>query len=128
MKSNWFDNLYKGAQPHHFEFAKQMRCVPTEAENILWSYLSNKQIQGMKFRRQHPIDNFVLDFYCNQIKLSIEVDGEIHYNEKQREYDNERTTILKSHNIFELRFSNKEVKENIAIVLNEIEQTIRKLK
>lgn len=123
-----FESLYKGAKPIQFEFAQQMRKEPTKAESILWTYLSGKQMQGLKFRRQHPLDNFILDFYCHEIKLSIEVDGEIHQNEMQATYDKERTKYLQDKGINELRFKNETIINRITDALNEIEKTIRQIK
>jgi very-short-patch-repair endonuclease len=58
--------------------ARQMRCKPTPAEKQLWQKLKNKQLLGLKFRRQHSIDRFIVDFYCNEVRLVVEVDGSIH--------------------------------------------------
>nr|MBK9652205.1 endonuclease domain-containing protein [Bacteroidota bacterium] len=128
MNNEHFENLHSTAKPIQFEFAKQMRKEPTKAESILWSYLSDKQMQGLKFRRQHPLGNFILDFYCHQIKLSIELDGEIHQDEKQKEYDCERTKFLIEKGIFEIRFTNDIILDRITDALNEIENTIQQLK
>ncbi len=127
MTNEHFENLHSTAKPIQFVFAAQMRKNPTKAESILWSYLSDKQMQGLKFRRQHSIDNFILDFYCHQIKLSVELDGEIHEDEKQIEYDCERTKFLIEKGIFEIRFSNETILHRITDALNEIENTVRQL-
>ncbi|MBK8846468.1 MAG: endonuclease domain-containing protein [Bacteroidetes bacterium] len=128
MNNEHFENLHSTAKPIQFVFAAQMRKEPTKAESILWSYLSDKQMQGLKFRRQHPLGNFILDFYCHQIKLSIELDGEIHQDEKQKEYDCERTKFLIEKGIFEIRFTNDIILDRITDALNEIENTIQQLK
>ena len=127
LKRN-FDNLYQGAKQVQFEFAKQMRKSPTIAENTLWKYLSNKQMQGLKFRRQHPLGNFILDFYCHEIKLSIELDGETHDEQTQKEYDIVRTKLLNEKGIFEIRFANEIILNHITDALNEIEKTVSQLK
>ena len=92
----------KSNSPHLKLFRKRLRNHSTPAEIELWKYLKNRQIAELKFRRQHSIDNFILDFFCPQIKLGIELDGEQHiYNE---EYDQKRDEILSSYNITILRY------------------------
>jgi very-short-patch-repair endonuclease len=70
--------MYFGATPDIFKKAKELRKCETEAETILWKRLNRNQILGLQFRRQHPIDRFIADFYCAKIKLVVEVDGSIH--------------------------------------------------
>ncbi|MGC1242591.1 MAG: DUF559 domain-containing protein, partial [Chryseosolibacter sp.] len=74
-----------------FRFAKQLRAEMTGAEKFLWSHLSNKQIEGYRFKRQHPIMNYIADFYCHKAKLIIEVDGKIHERPDRIAHDNERS-------------------------------------
>ena len=128
MNREHFENLHSTAKPIQFEFAVEMRKSPTKAEAILWNCLSGKQVQGLKFRRQHPLGSFVLDFYCHQIKLCIELDGKIHQAETQKEYDIERTKLLNDKGIFEIRFANEIILNHITDALNEIEKTVRQLK
>jgi len=85
-------SMYYGATPSTFEKARQLRNKLTPTEAILWEHLKGKQICNTRFRRQHPISIFIVDFYCHAAKLIIELDGKIHL--KNREYDNERTDIL----------------------------------
>ena len=87
--------------------AREMRNNPTPAEDALWSVLRNRQLGGFKFRRQHRILPFILDFYCVQLKLAIEVDGPIH--ELSKEQDEFRTKYLNDLGIDVLRFSNEQV-------------------
>jgi very-short-patch-repair endonuclease len=70
--------MYFGAKPELFKRALEMRKKPTEAEKILWKHIRTFRSEGYIFRRQHPIDIFIADFYCPKLKLVIEVDGEIH--------------------------------------------------
>jgi very-short-patch-repair endonuclease len=70
--------MYFGAKPDIFKLAKELRKAETEAEKILWSKLNRNQILNLQFRRQHPINIFIADFYCPKIKLVIELDGSIH--------------------------------------------------
>ena len=80
-------SMFYNAKPQIFENAKILRGHMTEAEQLLWEILKNKGMQNLRFRAQHPIDIFVADFYCHQLKLIIEVDGEIHELNDQKEYD-----------------------------------------
>ncbi len=98
--------------------ARQMRREATAAENRLWQRLRNKQILGYKFRRQHAIDRFIVDFICNQAQLVIEVDGEIH--DYTQEEDGIRQDFLESQGLRVIRFRNEEVLNNIDGVVKEI--------
>jgi very-short-patch-repair endonuclease len=91
--------------------AKELRKDLTASEKILWSYLRRRQQLGMYFRRQHPYGIYILDFYCFEATLVIEVDGGIHLN--QKEYDEERTRYLESSGLTVLRFRNQEIEKNI---------------
>ena len=101
--------------------AKKLRKNPTLAEARLWSALKNKQLNGLRFRRQHPIGNFILDFYCPSCKLVVEVDGEIHSD--RLEYDDARTCKLAEYGYTVLRFSNERVMNDLPEVLLEIKRT-----
>ena len=90
--------------------AREQRAVPTEAENTLWQYLRRHNLRGFKFRRQHGIERFIVDFYCAKARLIIEVDGPIH--QYQREEDSIRQEYLESHGLKVLRFSNEAVLNN----------------
>ena len=92
----------------------------TEAEERLWTYLSGKKVNGFKFRRQHPINHFILDFYCHEARLSIELDGGYHFTVEQTANDNERTKILEELGLKELRFTNDQVFSDIETVLETI--------
>ena len=81
------ENLFYGASPEIFRRANDLRKRMTPAESALWTLLRNKKLDGYKFRRQHPAKTFILDFYCHSIKLAIELDGGIHKNPIQAEYD-----------------------------------------
>ncbi|TAH02943.1 MAG: leucine--tRNA ligase [Sphingobacteriales bacterium] len=104
--------------------AKEMRKTPTNAENILWLRLKSKALE-FKFRQQHLIDNYIVDFVCISKGLVVEVDGEIHNS--QLEYDAERTKILNQVGFKVIRFTNQEVIDNIDKVLSEIERELNTL-
>jgi len=111
-------DMFYGASPLLFTRARKLREHMTEAEERLWHFLKNKQLKGYKFRRQHPIKDFIADFYCHQVRLVIEVDGEIHHS--QKEYDDGRSYELQALGITVIRFSNAEVLNEITHVLEKI--------
>jgi very-short-patch-repair endonuclease len=103
-------------------FARQMRRKPTPAEDKLWQRIRNKQILNFKFRRQHTINKFIVDFYCGEAQLIIEVDGKIH--EYTQEQDAIRQEFLESLGFKVIRFTNDEVLQEMPRVLSEIATTI----
>ena len=101
-------------------FRKALRNHSTSAEKALWNLLKGKQLAGFKFRRQHSVENYVLDFYCPYRKLAIELDGEYHNITEQQEHDTRRDEFLASIGIKVLRFENRFVFEHTEQVINEI--------
>lgn len=101
---------------------KALRNNLTPAEAALWTMLKGKQFEGRKFRRQHSVGYYILDFYCPAEKLAIELDGEPHFQEKQMKYDEKRTKYLNSVGITVVRFENKEVFQSPEGVLAEIKK------
>jgi very-short-patch-repair endonuclease len=114
------DNLHKGANPKLFHFARMNRQVQTEAEATMWRYLRNRNLNGFKFRRQHPIADFIADFFCLECNLIVEIDGDYHNEREQKQYDEGRTYELSELNIKVIRFTNQEVIQNPDFVLQEI--------
>jgi predicted helicase len=100
--------------------ARELRRKATDAEKYLWSLLRNRQLAGYKFRRQHPLGRFVLDFYCHEAKLCVELDGGQHAEPAQADYDRERTVWLNREGIRVIRFWNTDVFNNIEGVLQSI--------
>jgi very-short-patch-repair endonuclease len=98
--------------------ARSMRREPTAAEEVLWSALRRNQVAGLKFRQQHPVGRFVLDFYCASCKLAVEVDGGVH--DEQAERDAERTKVLERYGYHVLRFTNEKVMGGLPLVVQEI--------
>jgi very-short-patch-repair endonuclease len=92
---------------------RALRKNMPQPERLLWDRLRGKGLNGHKFRRQYSVDKFVLDFYCPQQKLAIEIDGESHFTKEAEEYDKERQMIIESYSIRFLRFTNREVTTNI---------------
>jgi very-short-patch-repair endonuclease len=98
--------------------AKELRKAPTTAEQILWASLRSRKLHGLKFRRQHPIGPYIVDFYCAQHKLVVELDGSVHL--QQTEYDAERTAFLNSRGLQVIRIQNEEVENDLEKILGKI--------
>src|SRR5690606_34783566 len=103
--------------------AKRMRKEPTEAENMLWQELRNRNLED-KFRRQHLIDDFIVDFVSLFKKLVVEVDGGYHTTAEQKEYDEQRTFVLNKRGFKVIRFTNEEVLNNLENVLQNIKSEL----
>ena len=100
---------------------KRLRIGPTKAEYVLWQDL-RRQKTGYKFRRQTSIDKFIVDFYCHELRLAIEVDGSIHLDDFQAEYDRRREEFLRRRGYVVIRFKNDEVlfeRERVMGVIDE---------
>ncbi len=110
------------------ENARRMRTHYTAAENLLWQNLRNRKLDNLKFRRQQPLEGFILDFYCDEIKLGIEVDGGIHSLREQAAYDEARTRFLEEFGITIIRFRNLEVENNILDVLDKVKEKAKELR
>ena len=105
---------------HTIQAARDQRRAPTRAEQILWEALRGRRLAGLKFRRQHPYDRFVLDAFCVEHQLEVEVDGGIHADAARIAHDAARAEFLQQHGIRILRFANEEVEERLAEVLRRI--------
>ena len=112
-------------EPYNKDFRRQLRHDMTDAERLLWKRLCRKQLDGWKFRRQHGLGDFVMDFYCPIIKLCIEVDGGIHDEPDVHQKDERRTEFLEKQGIRVLRFKNEEIENNIDDVVNRIKEYIK---
>ncbi len=119
------ENFYFGASPEIIRRARLLRLTMTYTEEILWERLRNFQVKGVKFRRQHPISRFIVDFYCHELKLVIELDGNVHQEEVQQERDVNRTYELEELGLTVLRYENNIVKTNIASIIKEIETYLK---
>jgi very-short-patch-repair endonuclease len=106
--------------PQLLKNARELRNRLTDAETLLWQLLRDRRFCGYKFRRQHPIGGFILDFYCHEEKLAIELDGGGHSVPEQSEYDKERTNMLEGAGIRVLRFWNHEVLADLESVTEAI--------
>jgi very-short-patch-repair endonuclease len=107
-------------------FRKKLRNNLTPAEAVLWKALQKRKLAGKKFRRQHSVGKYVVDFYCPAEKLAVELDGAGHYTLEGTKHDIERDDYLSSLGIKVLRFENKEVFDNLEAVLEVIKNSFKK--
>jgi very-short-patch-repair endonuclease len=117
-------NMFYGAEPKTLRAASILRRNMTLAEKVLWKKLSDRKIFKAKFRKQHPIWIFIVDFYCHEYKLVIEVDGDVHEEDEVNEYDLGRTAELNRFGLKVIRFTNDEILFNMDFVISEIQKTI----
>ncbi|KAM3095284.1 endonuclease domain-containing protein [Phormidesmis sp. 146-35] len=112
----------RGTTPKSIAAARHLRQHLTPAEKLLWEALRKRQLNGLKFRCQHSIESFIVDFYCPQHRLVIEVDGDVH--DQQVEYDTARTERLNHLGYRVMQFHNREVLSNLSQVLQQITEAI----
>ena len=106
---------------HKLERARALRRHPTGAEARAWQILRGRRTLGLKFRRQHVIDGFVVDFYCLDLRVALEIDGEVHDRRETVEYDAARTDWLKARAIRVVRIRNDQVnQQHLHILLNDL--------
>ena len=127
LTDKYLANLHQGTKPSTQEYARELKHRSTEAEQKLWSLLRNRQLNGKKFRRQHAIANYVVDFYCNECRLVIELDGNFHTEPDAKVYDQSRTALLNEMGITVLRFWNEEVLNNPSKVLQNISAHLQQI-
>ena len=106
-------------------FRKELRNNLTPAEALLWSALKNKQLSGRKFRRQHSMGKYVVDFYCPSEKLVVELDGAGHFTPEGSDHDEIRDEFIKGLGIKILRYENNEMYKNLEAVLEDIKSNFR---
>jgi acetylglutamate kinase len=116
-------NMHYGATPVLFELAEILRAKMTEAEEILWNKIKINDWH-LKFRRQHPLSNYIADFYCHNVKLVIELDGGYHENKEVKLYDELRENEIKQFGVSVLRFKNEEVLHSLDLVMGKIDAAI----
>lgn len=113
---------------HKFKQRRQeLRNNSTKAEQLLWKQLKDSRFLNLKFRRQQGIGRYIVDFYCSDCKLAIEIDGDSHFEENAEEYDRIRTEFLNSEGIRVVRFTNTDVYKNMNGVLEKLKIEIEKI-
>jgi very-short-patch-repair endonuclease len=110
------------------EKRKLLRNNMTKAEALLWAKIKGRKIEGHKFRRQFGVGAYVVDFYCPQLKLAMEVDGPTHLSDEEIEYDKNRQTEIEDLNIEFLRFTNDEIYKDLYNVVERIKERVIFLK
>ena len=118
------NDMHYGSNSFTFQRAVELRNKMTKAEAVLWEYLRNNRFKGLKFRRQHPAGRFIVDFYCHKHKLVIELDGNIRELPSVKENDRNREEELRAFGLNIIRFSNKDVLQNIDATLKKLEEII----
>jgi adenine-specific DNA-methyltransferase len=104
--------------------ARALRRNATEAEQVLWSHVRDRRLAGWRFRRQHPLGEFILDFFCPALRLAAEIDGSQHGSPEARLYDERRTRFLAKREIEVVRFRNEEVISDPALVSELLARTL----
>lgn len=117
--------FHKAAIPILFKYARENRRDATTTEDLLWQYLRDRRFEGLKFRRQHPIGEYIVDFYCHEKSLVIELDGSVHNLKEVAAYDEARERYLKDLNLNVIRFKNEEIESDIINVLEKIKRIIK---
>ena len=113
--------LYFGASTKSYLRARQLRKDETSAEWLLWQMIRNRKVKGFKFRRQHPTNKYITDFYCHEAKLVIELDGDIHLLDEIKAYDEIRETEIKELGLIVKHFTNEDVFTEAHKVIAKIE-------
>lgn len=116
----------RGTSQELKQIVRNIRKEPTFSEQKLWMHLRNKQLDGIKFRRQHPVGGFIVDFYCPSARLAIELDGGVHLDSEQSSYDLLRQKELAEQGVKVIRFWNSEVDREIDAVLQTILAEVQK--
>lgn len=119
-------SMFYESSPIIFENARRLRNEPTPSEVIFWSLLK-QYFSEYKFRRQHPISDFVADFYCHKLKLVIEIDGGVHHSQEAKEKDRLRDEFMQSLDLKTIRFTNNEVDKEGEVVVKKLKEIIEKM-
>ena len=109
------------------EQARELRQEMTSAETVIWDELRNRKFLGLKFRRQQIIDGFIVDFYCEQAKLVVEIDGSVHDTTEQQTYDEHRNKVFNAKGISVVRFSNDDVLSKTELSLDKLQKILNDL-
>ncbi|GGD84874.1 endonuclease domain-containing protein [Planktosalinus lacus] len=121
------ESMFRGAPTSSFSKAESLRNKMTNAETLLWEALKNNQLDGFKFRRQHPIHLYIADFYCHKLKLVIEIDGAYHKTKEQKVIDKQKTFDLESQGLKVVRFTNEKVESSLDEVLKGIRELAKEI-
>jgi len=120
-------DMHYGAESELFVFARILRRKQTRAEEILWEKIKARKLSGYKFRRQHPIEKYIADFYCHELRYVIEIDGEYHEGEEQSNFDFNRDGEMEKLGIIVKRVSNKDILNNPISTINNIKEDLNNI-
>jgi len=109
---------------HQGEKRKRLRNNMPEAERVLWNHIRNKKLGGLRFRRQVGIGEYIVDFYCPQLRIVLELDGDSHFTKEAVVYDNERNAYMESLGLHVIRYTNDRIKYDLERVIEELKQII----
>lgn len=107
------------------ELSRELRKEMTEAEKVFWEMVRNRRMFGLKFRRQQVIDGFIVDFYCDSLGLCVEIDGGVHDNIEQKNYDRQREELIALRRLRIIRFINDEVLNHEETIKNRIREVLK---
>ncbi|MCH8063301.1 MAG: endonuclease domain-containing protein [Chloroflexi bacterium] len=110
-------------RPSEKEKRRLLRNNMPNAETVIWTRLKGKQLLGYKFRRQYSVDRYIVDFYCPELKLAVEIDGDSHYQKGSEDNDRRRQAFIESFGIQFLRFTNEDVFKNLEGVIETVRRT-----
>src|SRR5262245_38287940 len=110
------------------DLRRKLRKFGTAAEAVLWKHIQRKQILGKLFRRQVSVGRYIVDFYCAECRLIVELDGAAHFSDLVEEYEAERTRYLERLGLRIIRFENRTLRQNLPFVLHRIEEQLRQSK
>jgi very-short-patch-repair endonuclease len=119
-------SFFFGASPKIKARAKALRKRMTYSEKVLWQVLRKNHLRYYYFRRQHPIGSFIVDFYCHELKLVVEIDGLYHETEEQHEKDLNRTAVLEDFGIKVIRYTNEQIDTNIRKISKNLDDEVQK--
>ena len=109
---------------HVVGIARRLRREATAVEETLWGRLRNRRLMGAKFRRQHPLGRYIADFYCQEARLVVELDGGVHSRADEKEYDTARQMAIEAIGITVLRFNNNDIEYDLEGVLEKIAEVL----
>ena len=116
---------WRDLQGDYRSHVRELRRDLTPSERIFWAAVRKRAIDGVRFRRQHPFEGFILDFYALELRLVVEIDGDVHDLPERQRYDAWRDGVLRSHGLMVVRFTNDEVGINLPGVLERLRTAIR---
>jgi cyclase len=107
--------------------ARNLRKSTTHEERLFWERVRGNRVMGLQFRRQQPVEGFITDFYCNQARCVVEIDGSVHDNPERKAMDERRRKVFESRGLTEIRFTNNEIRNDIHGVIERLKKRLELL-